>query len=78
VSPRFSNLGGVRRVAIVAIAAAGVGLFGTGVRGLTALDGELADATGRSPAQEVRSAPEPRDDCPSRDDRRERRLERSL
>jgi hypothetical protein len=34
----------VRRVAIVAVAAAGVGLFGTGVRGLTELDGRLAGA----------------------------------
>ncbi len=60
----------------LAIAAAGVALFGTGVQGLTALDGDLADATGRAPqVKDVRSDPGPRDDCPWRE---RRRLERSL
>jgi hypothetical protein len=63
----------VRRVAILAVAVVGVGLFGTGVRGLTALDGQLADATDRPATHEVKRELGPRDDCPWRDSN-ERRL----
>jgi hypothetical protein len=61
---RFTNLVEMRRVAIVAVAAAGVGLFGTGVRGLTQLDGQLADATPRPTTHEVKLESEGRGDCP--------------
>jgi hypothetical protein len=48
----MGSLGRVRRVAIVAVAVAGIALFGTGVRGLTELDARLAGAV--SPAgQEI-------------------------
>jgi hypothetical protein len=59
-----SSLGAVRRVAFVAIAVAGVGLFGSGVRGLTQLDGQLADATGPTEIRSVGDRSEPRHDCP--------------
>jgi hypothetical protein len=60
-------------MAFLAIAVAGVGLFGTGVRGLTQLDGQLADATGTTEVRSVNDRSEPRDDCPWRaqPDRRE-------
>jgi hypothetical protein len=61
-------------VAILAIAVAGVGLFGTGVRGIVAVDGDLADATGRPAAtQDVKRELGGRDDCP---DRKKHRSER--
>jgi hypothetical protein len=72
--PRWSSLGWVRRLAVVAIAATGVGLFGTGVRGLTQLDGHLADATQGHPAihqvKQVRVGP----DCPWREPRDDRQF----
>ena len=72
--PRWSTLGWVRRVVVVAIAATGVGLFGTGVRGLTQLDGHLADATQGRPAlhqvKQVRVGP----DCPWREPRDDRQF----
>jgi hypothetical protein len=64
----------VRRVAIVAVAAAGVGLFGTGVHGLTQVDGQLAGAADRPATQEIKRELSPRDDCPWREHRAERRL----
>jgi hypothetical protein len=58
----------------VAIAATGLGLFGTGVRGLTQVDGHLADATqGQPPAQEVKQVRVTRD-CPFREPRDDRQL----
>jgi hypothetical protein len=63
----------MRRVAILSVAVAGLGLFGTGVRGLTQVDEELASAT-KQPVHQVRQGIEVRDDCPWRDGRDERRL----
>jgi hypothetical protein len=60
-------------VAIVAVATAGLGLFGTGVRGLTQIDGQLAGATKRPATREVKQV-EVRDDCPWAHPRDERRL----
>jgi hypothetical protein len=72
--PAWSTLGWVRRVAVVAIAATGVGLFGTGVRGLTQLDGHLADATqARPPTQQVKQVHVGRD-CPWREPRDDRQF----
>jgi hypothetical protein len=59
-------------VAIVAIAVAGVGLFGSGVRGIVEVDGELAGATGRPAAQDVKRGLGERDDCPERKHRLDR------
>jgi hypothetical protein len=64
----FTNLTGMRRVAILAVAVAGLGLFGTGVRGLTQVDEQLATATERPVTQNVTQ--ELDRDCPWRDDAR--------
>jgi hypothetical protein len=61
-------------VAIVLVAAAGLGLFGTGVHGLTRLDGELADGATAPTTREVKRELAPHGDCPRRDRRIERRL----
>jgi hypothetical protein len=65
---RFTNLTGMRRVAILAVAVVGVGLFGTGVRGLTQVDEQLATATDR-PAVQVRQEIDQHRDCPWRYER---------
>jgi hypothetical protein len=62
----------VRRTAVLALAIAGLGLFGTGVRGLAQVDGRLADGTERPVTQEVKQALP--DDCPWQDRRDQRRL----
>lgn len=51
----------------MAIAVAGVGLFGTGVRGLAALDGQLSDSADRSSGRQVEREVKRgvRDDCPA-------------
>jgi hypothetical protein len=54
----------VRRVAVLSLAVAGLGLFATGVRGLTQIDGHLAAATGGSSTHQVRQELDVRDDCP--------------
>jgi len=59
----------VRRVAIGAIAIAGVGLFGTGVHGLVQVDGQLAGAADRPAAHEVKRELGGKDDCPERERR---------
>jgi hypothetical protein len=62
----------VKRLAIVAIAAAGIGLFGTGMRGIAALDGRLAEADDREPVvREVELKRElgAREDCPAHEGR---------
>jgi hypothetical protein len=58
----------------VAVAVAGVGLFGTGVRGLAALDERLADASDRPAVRDVKRKLEPKGDCPWRP--RDRSVER--
>ncbi|MEA2456430.1 MAG: hypothetical protein QOI45_2692, partial [Thermoleophilaceae bacterium] len=50
-------------MAIVAVAVTGLGLFGTGVRGLTQIDGQLATATKPPATREVKQL-QVRDDCP--------------
>jgi hypothetical protein len=60
-------------VAILAIAVAGVGLFGSGMRGLVEVDGDLADATDRPAVRDVKRELGGRDDCP---DRKKHRSER--
>jgi hypothetical protein len=68
----FTNLTRMRRVAILAVAAAGLGLFGTGVRGLTQVDQQLATAADRPPASlNVKQGLDGRGDCPWQDDRRQ-------
>jgi hypothetical protein len=54
----------VRGVAIGTIAVAGLGLFGTGVAGLTQVDGKLADAADRPAAKQVRDERGAKGDCP--------------
>ena len=68
----FTNLTGMRRVAILAVAVAGLGLFGTGVRGLAQVDEQLATATERPVTQNVTQGLDGDRDCPWRDG--ERRL----
>jgi hypothetical protein len=51
-------------MAIGTIAVAGLGLFGTGVHGLTQVDGKLADAAERPAAKQVRDEPGGKGDCP--------------
>ena len=62
----------MRRVAIGAVAVAGLGLFGTGVHGLVQVDAKLADAASdRPPAvRDVRLDLNDRGDCPSHERRR--------
>jgi hypothetical protein len=57
----------VRAVAIGTIAVAGLGLFGTGVHGLTQVDGKLADAADRPAAKQVRDERGVKGDCPGRE-----------
>lgn len=71
---RLATLVGVRRVAIVSVAVAGLGLFATGVRGLTQLDEQLANATDRPAVHQVRQELDVRDDCPWLNHRGEQRL----
>ena len=67
---RLANLGWVRRAALLSVALAGLGLFATGVRGLTEIDGHLATATPGT--QEVKQELDLRRDCPWRDRDRQR------
>jgi hypothetical protein len=69
---RPARLVGVRRFAVLLIACAGLALFATGVRGLTQLDGHLADAAKGAPTHQVKQELDVRDDCPwqQRDQRR--------
>jgi hypothetical protein len=60
----------VRGAAIGAIAVAGMGLFGTGVHGLTQVDGKLADAADRPAAKQVRDERGGKGDCPKPERRR--------
>jgi hypothetical protein len=60
----------VRGAAIGAIAVAGLGLFGTGVHGLTQVDGKLADAAERPAAKQVRDERGGKGDCPKPERRR--------
>ena len=55
----------------MSLACAGLRLFATGVRGLTQLDGDLADAAKVAPAHQVKQELDVRDDCPwqKRDER---------
>ena len=64
----------VRRMLLVAVAVAGLGLFGSGVRGLAQIDDQLATAAKRPATHEVRQEIEVRRDCPWRDRHDERRL----
>lgn len=57
---------------MLALALAGLGLFGTGVRGLAQVDGQLADATERPAAHQVKQ--ELPGDCPWQERREQRRL----
>jgi hypothetical protein len=54
----------VRGAVIGTIAVAGLGLFGTGVHGLTQVDGKLADSADRPAVRDVRDAPGAKGDCP--------------
>jgi hypothetical protein len=70
---RLATLAWVRRVAILSVAVVGIGLFATGVRGLTQIDGNLATATQAPSTYQVRQQLDVRDDCPW-SDRDEQRL----
>ena len=66
----FPTLHEVKRLTIAAIAAAGIGLFGTGVHGMAALDGRLAEADQRQGVtREVDLRRGPGRDCPGREHR---------
>jgi hypothetical protein len=54
----------VRGLAIGMIAVTGLGLFGTGVHGLTQVDGKLADAAERPAVKQVRDERDGKGDCP--------------
>lgn len=69
----MATLTGVRRAAILSVALVGLGLFATGVRGLTEIDGHLASATEAPTTHQVKQELDVRDDCPWTD-RDERRL----
>jgi hypothetical protein len=60
----------VRGMAIGTIAVAGLGLFGTGVHGLTQVDGKLADAAERPAVKQVRDGLGGKGDCPKPERRR--------
>ena len=64
----------VRRILLVAVAVAGLGLFGSGVRGLAQMDDQLAAAAKQPATHQVRQEIEVRHDCPWRDRQDERRL----
>jgi hypothetical protein len=69
---RFTTLTRMRRVALLAVAVAGLGLFGTGVRGLTQVDEQLATAADRqAPTLNVKRELDVRRDCPWQDDQRQ-------
>jgi hypothetical protein len=55
----------VRGAVIGTIAVAGLGLFGTGVHGITQVDGKLADAADRPAVRDVRDEPGAKGNCPS-------------
>jgi hypothetical protein len=61
---RLATLIWVRRVVIVSVAVAGLGLFASGVRGLTEIDGHLATATQGPSTHQVKQELDARDDCP--------------
>ena len=61
---RLARLIWVRRVVILSVALAGLGLFATGVRGLTEIDGHLATATDPPSTHQIRQALDAPDDCP--------------
>jgi hypothetical protein len=69
---RLARLVWVRRVAILSVAVVGLGLFASGVRGLTQIDDHLALATKNPSTHQVRQELDVRDDCPwsHRDERR--------
>lgn len=58
----------MKRLAVVAVGVAGLGLFGTGLRGVTEVDGRLSDAAERPPVRELDVKQEIRapGDCPGR------------
>jgi hypothetical protein len=56
-------------VAILGVAVTGLALFGTGVRGLTEIDSDLATATKRPTTHQVRQGTDLKRDCPWRDER---------
>jgi hypothetical protein len=49
---------------VLAVAVVGLALFGTGVRGLTQVDDQLASSTERPAVHQVRQELEVRGDCP--------------
>jgi hypothetical protein len=63
----------VKRLAIAAVAVAGLGLFGTGLRGVAEVDGRLSDAADRPAVRELDVSQKTRapGDCPGREHREE-------
>jgi hypothetical protein len=57
----------VRGAVIGTVAVAGLGLFGTGVHGITQVDGKLADAADRPAVRDVRDERGAKRDCPFRE-----------
>jgi hypothetical protein len=59
----------VKRLAVIGAAVAGLGLFGTGLRGVTEVDGRLSDAADRPavPELDVRQEIRAPGDCPGRE-----------
>lgn len=55
----------VRGAVIGTVAVAGLGLFGTGIHGITQVDGKLADAADRPAVHQVRDERGAKRDCPN-------------
>jgi hypothetical protein len=57
----------VRGAVIGTVVVAGLGLFGTGIHGITQVDGKLADAADRPAVRDVRDERGAKRDCPFRE-----------
>lgn len=58
----------MKRVVTLVLAVAGLGLFGSGVHGMTQVDGRLAEADEAADAVDVKRELGAPDDCPERRD----------
>jgi hypothetical protein len=66
----------VRGAVIGTVAVAGLGLFGTGIHGMTQVDGKLADAADRPAVHRVKDERGAKPDCLYREQQPSRSYER--